>query len=184
MYRRANPAIENTERVLNELRSVMHELARECYPTIENTERRAYYPGEIVHFNGNNADNSWGNLAITCPCCTGLIMLSRYTPQDLWLLKAGGLSYAKIGQLIGISRERVRQLCKRYEAPSVDVDELVKQAQEMERYWQYDFDDEDGRPVNKKTGRKRLTDRRTWKKRIIAEAKRMGFIPKQKGGIK
>ncbi len=138
-----------------------------------------YYPGEIHYIDGDKSNKSQGNMAMVCPRCRAHILLSRFNPEDIWLLKARGLNYAQIARLLGISREWVRQLCKRYETQlaRVDVDKLVKQAQNIERYWQYDFDDEAMRLV-KKTGKKHLTDRRTWKKRILAEAQRMGLIPK------
>ena len=157
---------------LDRLRRDIHTLALRHNPNIENAERKAYYPGKIVHLNDNNADNSWGNLAITCPCCEGLIMLSRYTPRDIWSLKARGLNYAEIGRILGLSRERVRQLCKRYEASSsqVDIEDAVNEAQKRERW------------LVKNGKLDRITDKRTWRKRLLAEAQKIGFIPKTKGG--
>lgn len=125
-----------------------------------------YYPGEILPIDGNPKNRAFGNLAMVCPRCSAHILLSRYSPEDIWLLKARGLSYAKIGSFLGLSRERVRQLCKKHEARQrtesttlieADLDELVKRAERAE-------DD------LLASGRlKKRIDKRTKKKRIIAE---------------
>jgi len=113
-----------------------------------------------------------------------------------------GISNAEIGRLLGISRERVRQLLKKYQpkkdkhilelariAQSEDrteeeedklktgLDELVRQAREREmgnnprgRYGYYK--DNNGFPI-KKTVKRRLTDKRTLRKCIIAELNRL-----------
>ena len=125
-----------------------------------------YYPGEPHHVDGDPDNNERGNLAMVCPRCQAHILLSRYSPQDIWLLKARGLSNAEVGRLLGISRERVRQLCKKYEAKQeaeltvlveANPDDLVKKAEYIEN-----------RLIA--SGRlKRRIDRRTKKNRIIAE---------------
>ncbi len=125
-----------------------------------------YYPGKVHHLNGDTNNESFGNLAMVCPQCRAHILLSRFSPEDIWLLKAKSLNNAQIGRLLGISRERVRQLCKRYETqlsrmPQIDIDSLVKEAQARQRELvEYG-----------KLGR--LTDKRTLRKRIKAEMDRM-----------
>ena len=87
-----------------------------------------------------------------------------------------GLSNAEIGRLLGISRERVRKLSKRYQpepvqANNIDIDELVKGAQKIEK--------------NQKARGllKRRTDKRTLRKRILAELTRLEKKQvKKKGG--
>jgi len=197
---------------LDKLRRQMHGLAQRTNPNIISAERGAYYPGEIIHLNGNNADNSWGNLAITCPCCEGRIMLSRYTPRDIWLLKAKGLNYAEIGRLLDISRERARQLSRKFESTLTTIDELqidklVKEVQGKEKGLiedKYRWAEarriseqtrfmavkdayyellEEGRPVTPpKPFKKRVTDKRTIRKRILAEMQRLGIKPKMVKG--
>lgn len=130
----------------------------------------AYYPGSIKHLNGDTTDNSFSNLAMVCPCCDSLIMLSRFTPKDIWLLKTRGLNNAEIGRLLGISRERVRQLCKKYEAKheaeltallETNINDLVRNAEYIENHLIA-------------SGRlRRRIDRRTKKKRIIAELNKL-----------
>ena len=134
----------------------------------------AYYPGSIEHLNGDTTDNSFGNLAMVCPCCGSLIMLSRFSPKDIWLLKTRGLNNAEIGRLLDISRERVRQLYKKYldeykgelTKLETNIDELIRKAESIENCLI-----EEGRL-------KRRIDRRTKKKRIIAELNKL----KAKGG--
>jgi hypothetical protein len=134
------------------------------------------YPGKIHHLDGNITNNSFNNLAMVCPKCHAHILLSRFTPKDIWLLKTRGLSNAEIGRLLGISRERVRQLCKKYQETEIkwleaNVDGLVKQAQAIDNRLKTGYSkDKDGFPIKwrRKKG-KRLIDRRTLRKRIIAE---------------
>jgi DNA-binding CsgD family transcriptional regulator len=129
-----------------------------------------YYPGRVHHIDGNQTNSSFGNLAMVCPNCRAHILLSRFSPKDIWLLKTRGLNNAQIGRFLGISRERVRQLFNKYEVKrkteitpllEANLDDLVKKAEYIENYLI-----ESGRL------RKRL-DRRTKKKRILAELKNM-----------
>lgn len=121
---------------------------------------------------------------MVCPQCRAHVLLSRYSPQDIWLLKTAGLSNAEVGRLLSISRERVRQLCNKYEAEheaeltallETNMNNLVKKAQEVEKSWKYEYvqDEETGRYVGRPRRGKRLTDRRTLKKRIIAELNKL-----------
>jgi len=129
-----------------------------------------YYPGKVHHLDGDTNNESFGNLAMVCPDCHAHILLSRFSPEDIWLLRARGLSNAEVGRLLGISRERVRQLCKKYEAKreaeltaliEANPDDLVKKA----KYIENDLI---------ASGRlRRRIDRRTKKKRIIAELNRL-----------
>ena len=129
-----------------------------------------YYPGEVHHLDGDTTNKSFGNLAMVCPQCKAHVLLSRFSPEDIWLLKARGLSNAELGRLLGISRERVRQLCKKYEEKhqaeltallEANLDDLVKKAKYIENHLIA-------------SGRlRRRIDRRTKKKRIIAELNRL-----------
>ena len=131
---------------------------------------RVYYPGKVHHLDGNLANSLFGNLAMVCPKCHAHILLSRFGPEDIWILRARGLNNAQIGRLLGISRERVRQLCSKYEVKpeaeltallEANIDDLVKKAEYMENGLI-----ESGRL-------RRRIDRRTKKKRIIAELNRL-----------
>jgi len=125
-----------------------------------------YNPREILPLDGNPNNKAFRNLEIVCPVCYAHIRLSRFSTQDIWLLKTRGLSNAEIGRLLDLSRERVRQLLKKYEAEQraeltalmeADISDLVKKAER-----------EENRLL--RLGRlKRRIDRRTKKKRIIAE---------------
>ena len=137
------------------------------------------YPGKVHHLDGNTTNDSFDNLAMVCPKCQAHILLSRFRPGDIWLLKARGLSNAEIGRLLNISRERVRQLCAKYEALQkseiarleANLDNLVKRAQAIDDSLKTKYiKDKDGFFIKgrRKKG-KRLIDRRTLRKRIIAE---------------
>jgi hypothetical protein len=136
-----------------------------------------YYPGKVHHLDGDTDNESFGNLAMVCPNCQAHILLSRFDLEDIWLLKARGLSNAEIGRLLDISRERVRQLCEKYQAKheaeltslsNADLDELVKKAEDFENQLIY-------------SGRlRRRIDRRTKKKRIVAELAKLKAQQKEK----
>jgi len=130
-----------------------------------------YYPGKVHHLDGNHNNDSIGNLAMVCPYCQAHILLSINTPENIGLLKARGLSNADIGRHLGISRERVRQLYNEYKAKEMgltaNINDLVKKAQEWEKFRKFKKNKK-GRYTGPRKG-KRLTDRRTLKKRIIAE---------------
>jgi len=161
-----------------------------------------YYPGKIHHLDGDVNNESFGNLAMVCPNCHAHILLSRYSPDDIWLLKVKGLNNAQIARYLGISRERVRQLCKKAQQlnknndlkelariASIDhktdeeevklkagINELVRQAQNMEKYlrvrYSGDYDDDVLPPT--KTQKQRFTDKRTLRKRILVELLKLG----------
>jgi len=165
------------EKELNQLRAerkaveVLSERAQEYkVPDASRWGPAIYYPREILPLDGNPDNKAFGNLAIVCPLCYAHIRLSRFSPKDIWLLKARGLSNAEVGRLLNLSRERVRQLCKKHEARQraevtalieADLDELVKKAEYIENHLLA-------------LGRlKRRMDRRTKKKRIIAELNKL-----------
>jgi len=106
-----------------------------------------YYPGKVHHVDGDINNDSFSNLAMVCLKCQSHILLSRFSPEELWLLKAKGLSNAEIGSLLGISRERVRQLSNKYKpkdkialtatdlrqfSETDNIDELVKKYRQAE----------------------------------------------------
>jgi hypothetical protein len=125
---------------------------------------------KIHYLDGNHTNRAHGNIAMICPSCQSHILLSRFTSDDVWGLKMKGLSNAAIGRYLGLSRERVGQLLKKCDMESVNfkipsIDQLIKEEQDWE----------------KKNGRKRVTDKRTLKKRIVARLNKgaiRGRIPK------
>jgi len=138
------------------------------------------YPGRVHHLDGDPDNNQADNLAMVCPHCHTHILLSRYTHRDVWQLRMQGLTYAEIGRMLGISRERVRQLCNKYRsslkhapiATEAYVESLVRLEQKLERR------------RKPRTGRKvRVTDRRTVRKRILAAlAQERELLQKQVAG--
>ncbi len=129
-----------------------------------------YYPGKVHHLDGNPNNGSFGNLAMVCPKCRAHVLLSRFNPEDIWLLKARGLSNAGIGRILNISRERVRQLCKKYEVKhkaeltallEANPDDLIKKAEYIENHL-----------IANGRLRRRI-DKRTKKKRIIAQLNKL-----------
>ncbi len=133
---------------------------------------------KIHYLDGDRSNKLHSNIAIVCPRCEVHILLSPFTPKDIWELKMKGLSNAEIGRLLRISRERVGKLSKRYQpepvqANNVDIDRLVKGVQKIEK--------------NQKARGllKRRTDKRTLRKRILAELTRLEKKQvKKKGGAK
>ena len=127
----------------------------EC-PGLHRQKPAIYNMDEAHHLDGDRTNKSHGNMAIVCPRCQCHILLSPFTPKDIWELKEKGMNNAEIGRLLGISRERVRQLCKRYQpkpAQPYTVDSLVVETQGREG-------------IQKKRGLlKRRTDKRTLRKR-------------------
>jgi len=152
--------------IMGELVEVEGKSCKENHGSLNNRDTSVYYPGKVHHLDGDINNESFGNLAMVCPKCQTHILLSRFSPEDIWLLKARGLSNAEIGRLLDISRERVRQLCKKHEEKhqaklnplsEINPDELVRKAEYIEN-------------LLIANGRlKRRIDRRTKKKRIIAE---------------
>jgi hypothetical protein len=127
---------------------------------------------KIHYLDGDRSNKLDSNRAIICPACGSHIVLGRFTPEDICDLKMKGLSNAKIGEYLGLSRERIRQLSKRYKfdlgkVKSTNIDRLTSEAQDIERR-------------QKAEGtRKRLTDKRTLRKRIIAQKTKLAA--KEKG---
>lgn len=159
-----------------------------CSDCISRRDSPIYYPGKVHHLDGDITNDSFDNLAMICPQCQAHILLSRFSLVDIWLLKARGLSNAEMGRLLGISRERVRQLCKKYEAkqePEIalleaNLDGLVKRAQVIDASLKSEYiEDEDGFILRGTKKGKRLIDRRTLRKRIIAEINKL-----REGGTK
>jgi len=132
---------------------------KECNPRVAPP---IYNLDKIHYLDGDHSNRLHSNMAILCPRCGGHILLSPFNPKDIWELKMKGMSNAWIGKLLGISRERVRKLSKRYQpepvqANNIDIDRLVEEAQRRENR-------------QKERGLlKRRTDKRTIRKRILAE---------------
>lgn len=175
-------------------------------------EAHIYNLGKVHYLDGDHSNELHSNKAIVCPCCEAHILLSAHSPWDIWELKRKGMSNAAIGRKLGISRQNVGKLLKAYRRPpkvtdEVDIDELIKQYQAREReairtghHW--DGDDsglfpsytlrqpvrrltEDTRPTFKRlptVSKKRVTDRRTLRKKLLKEMRKHGIRPK--GGTK
>ena len=130
--------------------------------SISSHDARIYNLDKIHYLDGDRSNKLHSNTAIVCPRCEAHILLSSFTPRDIWELKMKGMSNAEIGRLLGLSRERVRKLSKHYQpepikADNIEIDSLIKEAQRIET-------------IQKARGLlKRRMDKRTLKKRIIAE---------------
>jgi len=93
---------------------------------------RIYYP-EVHRLDGDRRNNLPSNIVLVCPFCD-THLTTRLNHEDILILKMRGLSNAEIGRVLGISRERVRQVYKRYESELAQlsngkVDDLVRLAQ-------------------------------------------------------
>lgn len=91
-----------------------------------------YYP-EVHRLDGDRRNNLPSNIVLVCPGCK-THLTTRLNHEDILILKMRGLSNAEIGRVLGISRERVRQVYKRYESELAQlsngkVDDLVRLAQ-------------------------------------------------------
>jgi|TARA_Y100000310_G_scaffold36889_1_gene34695 hypothetical protein len=84
-----------------------------------------YNLDKIHYLDGDQSNKLHSNTAVICPRCESHIILSAYTPKDIWELKMKGMGNAEIGRLLGISRERIRQLCKKYQNQT-ELDRLEK----------------------------------------------------------
>lgn len=142
----------------------------ECCSTSKHDDfwkgTRIYNLDKIHYLDGDRSNKLHSNTAIVCPRCQAHILLSPFTPKDIWELKMKGMSNAKIGKLLGLSRERVRKLSKYYQPEpikvgNVDIDWLIKRGQGIEG------------TLKARGLLKRRTDKRTLKKRIIAELNRL-----------
>lgn len=156
--------------IMNEEDKISKKHCKECASTITETflGRRTsfyqvYYPGEINHLDGNKSNRSDGNQAMICPHCGSHILLAAYNSEDIWLLKTKGLNYAEIGRILGMSRERVRQLFNRHQAriqdmklSEAEISQLVDKIIRLESGLVY------SRRIHK------IMDKRTLKKRILA----------------
>lgn len=154
---------ERDKKIIPEKHCLQCEQDESYFPPLRTF--KVFYPGEIHHLDGDPNNTMRNNLAMVCPNCNAHILMSRFLPEDIWLLVARGLSYAKIGRLLGISRERVRQLANKHREnlkseqylSEAKINELVKGVQFLEDRLFYS-----GR-LNKRL------DRRTIKKRIRTE---------------
>jgi predicted transcriptional regulator len=141
--------------------------------SISSHGARIYNLDKVHYLDGNRSNKLHSNTAIVCPRCKAHILLSSFTPRDIWELKMKGMNNAEIGKLLGLSRERVRRLSKHYQpepikTDNMEIDSLIKEGQRIET-------------IQKARGLlKRRTDKRTLKKRIITELDKL----KAKGGIK
>lgn len=141
------------------------EIIRSLETKISDLEKPGrFYAGQFHYLDGNPENKSWANLSLVCPRCRADILLSRFSPEEIWSLKATGYSNAKIGRLLGLSRERVRQICKKYEEQRAktetlakhDADELAKKAEYIENGLT-DFLGTLKRRAGRRTKRKRIT---------------------------
>jgi len=134
----------------------------------EAIRARIYIADRFHYLDGDQSNKLHSNRAIICPRCRAHILLSALALADMWQLKSRGMSNQEIGDRFGVTRERVRTLLKRYEPPKDDIDiELTIQDIQAEE---------------RRQGKKRVTDRRTLKKKLLKQMKKQGIKPK--GGKK
>jgi predicted DNA-binding protein YlxM (UPF0122 family) len=134
----------------------------------EAIRARIYIVGQFHYLDGDESNKLHSNRAIICPRCQAHILLSALAPADMWQLKLRDMSNQEIADKFGVSRERVRRLLEGYKPPREDIDiELTIQDMQAEERQQ---------------GRKRVTDRRTLKKKVLRGLKKQHRKPK--GGTK
>lgn len=171
LFEKHLPLWDKLRQLRDELESLENELGirhnkrvekscTECPPRHNNAP--IYNLDKIHYLDGDHSNKLHSNRAIVCPRCESHIVLSAFTPKDIWGLKMKGIGNAEIGRWLGISRERVRKLSKRYQpepvqANNIDIDRLVKEAQRRQKGLK-------ARGLLKKS-----TDKRTLRKRIITE---------------
>ncbi|MDD5288184.1 MAG: sigma factor-like helix-turn-helix DNA-binding protein [Dehalococcoidales bacterium] len=97
--------------------------------------------------------------------------MSPATPAEIWGLKKKGLNNTQIGEYLGLSRERVRQILKKYKSSQPEDTDISKfTAQEIEQKIKYlQGWERDRHPGN------RVTDRRTIRRRVEVEIQKKGF---------
>jgi hypothetical protein len=180
-----------------------------CLECERPEEAHIYNLDKIHHLDGNRSNRKHSNKAIVCPCCEAHILLSAHNPWDVWELKKKGVTNAAIARKLGTSRQQVGKLLKAYKRPpriaeEVDIDKLIKEIQAMEReairtghHWAGDYDTRPPTPKWRSplaedtestfvrlpdVSKKRVTDRRTLKKKLLKQMKKQGIKPK--GGKK
>lgn len=198
---RLEERIRQISRLLDDLdKGAAEKVCLECM----NTENLGYFQHRLTtvyraqkfhHLDGDVSNKQHGNVAVVCPHCRVHIMLSRWAPEDIIRLRMQGMNNANVGRLLGISRERVRQLSSQYapkpqEPEEVDVDEMVRVVQlkdkhlrQVEAYKHEDamFEAEmRGLPYPPNPPKIRLRDKRTIRKRVLAEIKKLGLKAKEK----
>ena len=125
---------------------------------------------KVHHIDGNHANQTDSNTAIICPSCGIHILMSPATPAEIWRLKQKGLNNTEIGEYLGLSRERIRQILDKYKSTQPETSDGLKPADhELEQKIEY----LQGWERNRHPG-KRVTDRRTLRKRLVAETQKTG----------
>jgi predicted transcriptional regulator len=135
---------------------VRNRVCSEC--ARKTTRARIYVVDQFHYLDGDKSNKLHSNRAIICPRCQTHILLSALDPVDMWQLKSRGMSNQEIADRFGVTRERVRTLLKRYKPPKYDIDiEWTIQGIQSEERQQ---------------GKKRVTDKRTLKKRVLRQLKK------------
>lgn len=139
---------------------VRNRVCSEC--NYQGAKAQIYIVDQFHYLDGNHSNNLHSNKAIICPRCQAHILLSALVPADMWQLKLRGMNNQEIADNFGISRERVRRLLKSYKPPKEDIDiELtIRDMQSLE----------------KQQGKKRVTDKRTLKKKLLRELKKKRMV--------
>lgn len=152
-------------------------LKKSCLQCNPPEDAHIYYLETNHYLDGNSLNELYSNKAIICPCCEAHILLPALSPEDIWKYKSVGMRNATIARILGISRQRVGALLKAYQktykppaATELDLDKRIKEIQAQERT-EIHIMKEDAPTVSKK----RVTDRRTWRKSLLKEMKKQGI---------
>lgn len=148
------------------IESPMVNLDLEC---AECHRRNIVNKDKVHHIDGNPSNQTDSNTAIICPSCGIHILMSPATPAEIWRLRQKGLNNTEIGEYLGLSRERIRQILDKYKSLQPEAVDISTTAQEIEQKIKYLQDWE-----RKTHPGKRITDRRTLRKRFEAEIRQNG----------
>jgi DNA-directed RNA polymerase subunit RPC12/RpoP len=124
---------------------------------------------KVHHIDGNSANQTDSNTAVICPSCGIHILMSPATPAEIWRLRQKGLNNTEIGDYLGLSRERIRQILDKFKSSQPDALDISPTAQEIEQKIKYLQDWE-----RQTHPGERITDRRTLRKRLEAEIRKNG----------
>jgi hypothetical protein len=124
---------------------------------------------KVHHIDGNPSNQTDSNTALICPSCGIHILMSPATPAEIWRLKQKGLNNTEIGEYLGLSRERIRQILEKYKSTQPDTADISPITHEIEQKIEYLQTWERDRHPGK-----RITDRRTLRKRIESDIRKNG----------
>jgi DNA-directed RNA polymerase subunit RPC12/RpoP len=154
--------------VLLKIESPLVNLDLEC---AECHRKHIVNKDKVHHIDGNPANQTDSNTAVICPSCGIHILMSPATPAEIWRLKQKGLNNTEIGDYLGLSRERIRQILEKYKSSQPETTDISKPTDhEIEQKIEY----LQGWERNRRPG-KRVTDRRTIRKKLESEIQKKGL---------